>query len=265
MISENASMLGYILLLVGIALAFIGYAVYLNIRGEKPSDFEEDEVSEKKDVEEDLSEIGSEENHADLSNADEEPIVDLNMDEGVDRSSDFLQTKLDDRPLDADEGPSPSDVIPDDPELIPGATLFREAVTGRIVVKVGERQYVSVDSLKNSEDWARVQSLSTDLSDWILDKPKPSTTQDKAGFVKTTPSVEGRSSDTDSMIAQINQIIEKQVKSMDGESRKIELVEGLLGALEVRVGAEKFPIDEVPYENVRDLIQNSVSQWENSQ
>ena len=52
---------------------------------------------------------------------------------------------------------------------------------------------------------------------------------------------------------------------MDGESRKIELVEGLLGALEVRVGAEKFPIDEVPYENVRDLIQNSVSQWENSQ
>jgi hypothetical protein len=67
------------------------------------------------------------------------------------------------------------------------------------------------------------------------------------------------------MIAQINQIIEKKVESMDEESREIELVEGLLGALEVRIGNEKFPIDEVPYENVRDLIQNSVSQWENSQ
>lgn len=262
---ENASMLGYILLLVGIALAFIGYAVYLNIRGEKLSDVVEHEVSEGTDDEEDLSEIGSGENHADLSDADEEPIVDLNIDEVVDRSSDFLQIKLDDQPIDADKSTSPSDVIPDDPELIPAATLLREAVTGRIVVKVGDRQYVSVNSLKNSKDWSRVQSLSTDLSDWILDKPKPSTAQDQAGIVKMTPSVEGRSSDSDSMIEQINQIIEKKVKSMDGERRDIELVEGLLGALEVRVGAEKFPIDEVPYENVRDLIQDSVSQWENSQ
>lgn len=262
---ENASMLGYILLLVGIALAFIGYAVYLNIRGEKPSDVVEDEVSEGKDVEEDLSDIDSGESHADLSNADEEPIIDLNIDEVVDRSSEFLQSELDDQPIDADKNTSSFDVIPDDPELIPAATLMREAVTGRIVVKVGDRQYESVDSLKNSKDWERIQSLSTDLSDWILDEPKPSTTQDQAGFEKMTPSVEGQSSDSDSMIAQINQIIEKKVKSMAGESREIRLVEGLLGALQVRVGTEKFPIDEVPYENVRDLIQVSVSQWENSQ
>jgi len=245
---ENASMLGYVLLLVGIALAFIGYAVYLNIRGEKPSDVVEDEVSEGQGVEEGLSEISSGESHVDLSNADGEPIIDLNIDEVVDRSSDFLQSELDDQPIHAEKSTSSFDVIPDDPELIPAATLFREAVTGRIVVKVGDRQYESVDSLKNSKDWPRVQSLSTDLSDWILDKPKPSTPQNKVGIVKTTPSAKGRSSDTDSMI-----------------SREIELVEGLLGALEVRIGNEKFPIDEVPYENVRDLIQNSVSQWENSQ
>jgi hypothetical protein len=262
---ENASMLGYILLLVGIALAFIGYAVYLNIRSEKPSEIVEDEVSEGKDVEEDLSDIDSGESHADLSNADEEPIIDLNSDEVVDRSSDFLQSKLDDQPIDAEKSASSFDAIPDDPELIPAATLFREAVTGRIVVKVGDRQYESVDSLKNSKDWPRVQSLSADLSDWILDKPKPSTTQDQAGIVKMTSSVEGQSSDPDSMVAQINQIIEKKIKSMDEERREIELVEGLLGALEVRIGTEKFPIDEVPYENVRDLIQESVSQWENSQ
>lgn len=262
---ENASILGYILLLVGIALAFIGYAIYLNIRGEKLSDVVENEVSEGTDDEEDLSEIGSGENHTDLPDADEEPVIDLNIDEVVESSSDFLQTKRDDLAIDADQSTSPSDVIPDDPELVPAATLFREAVTGRIVVKVGDRQYVSVDSLKNSEDWPRVQSLSTDLSDWILDKPKPSTVQDQTGIVKTTPSMEGRSSDSDSMLEQINQIIKKKVKLMGGERREIELVEGSLGALCVRVGAKKFPIDEVPYENVRDLIQESVSQWENSQ
>ena len=262
---ENASMLGYILLLVGIALAFIGYAVYLNIRGEKPSDTVEGEASEGKDVEEELSDIDSGESHANLPNADGEPIIDLKIDEVVDRSSDFLQSEFDDQPIDAEKSTSSFDLIPDDPELIPAATLFREAVTGRIVVKVGDRQYESVDSLKNSKDWPRVQSLSTDLSDWILDKQKPSTIQSQAGKVKTTPSVDGQSSDSDSMIAQINQIIEKKVESMDEERREIELVEGLLGALEVRVGTEKFPIDEVPYENVRDLLQESVSQWENSQ
>ena len=183
----------------------------------------------------------------------------------VDRNSDIIQSELEDQPIHADTSTSSLDLIPDDPELIPAAALFREAVTGRIVVKVGDRQYESVDSLKNSKDWPRVQSLSTDLSDWILDKPKPSPTQDQAVIEKMTLSVEGRSSDSDSMIAQINQIIEKKVKSMDGERREIELVEGLLGALQVRVGTEKFPIDEVPYENVRDLIQDSVSQWENSQ
>jgi hypothetical protein len=52
---------------------------------------------------------------------------------------------------------------------------------------------------------------------------------------------------------------------MDGEEREIKLVEGLIGELEVRVGVEKFPIDEVPYNNVRELIQDAVSQWENSQ
>jgi len=262
---ENASMLGYILLLVGIALAFIGYAVYLNIRGEKPSVVVQDEASEGQDVKEELSDIDSGDSHAELSNAAEEPIIDLKFDEVVDRSSDFLQSEHDDQPIDAEKSTSSFDLIPDDLELIPAATLFREAVTGRIVVKVGDRQYESVDSLKNSKDWPRVQSLSTDLSDWILDKQKPSTPQNKTGIVKTTPSVDGQSSDPDSMVAQINQIIEKKVESMDEERREIELVEGLLGALEVRVGTEKFPIDEVPYENVRDLIQESVSQWENSQ
>ena len=52
---------------------------------------------------------------------------------------------------------------------------------------------------------------------------------------------------------------------MQGEEREIKLVEGEVGALEVRVGLEKFPIDDVPYANVRDLIQDAVSQWENSQ
>jgi hypothetical protein len=67
------------------------------------------------------------------------------------------------------------------------------------------------------------------------------------------------------MIVQINEIIDKKVATLEGEERDIKLVEGAIGALEVRVGVEKFPIDEVPYANVRDLIQDAVSQWEKSQ
>ena len=156
-------------------------------------------------------------------------------------------------------------VISDKPELIPAATLFREGVSGRIVVKVGDRQYSDVQSLKNSNDWSRVKSLSSDLIDWIEDKPAPSSEHSKDGKIEQKLFPKGQVSDSDNMIVQINEIIDKKVKTMQGEEREIKLVEGAVGALEVRVGVEKFPIDDVPYANVRDLIQDAVSQWEKSQ
>lgn len=270
---ENASFLGFVLLLVGIALAIIGYAIYLNLRADKASDSpegEEDSNTANSILDEDSSEISAEtqDEDSDEGNLANQVLVsptDPDTDEPQKEGPEFLEMESMDPSTDDNNDEKSSIVISDKPELIPSATLFREGVTGRIVVKVGDRQYSDVQSLKNSKDWSRVKSLSSDLNDWIEDKPAPSSEPRKDGKIEQALYPTGQVSDSDSMIVQINEILDKKVKTMQGEEREIKLVEGAVGALEVRVGLEKFPIDDVPYADVRDLIQDAVSQWENSQ
>jgi hypothetical protein len=266
---ENASTLGYVVLLAGIALSVIGYVIYLNLRGDKAGDSSEDSEDEAEIKTDGSVEISSDE--FEKEDLDDDPaaetamgIVDQDSEEPQEESAEILEEGMESVIID-DEEAVPTFVVPDEPELIPAATLLREGVSGRIVVKVGDRQYLDIESLKNSKDWSRVRSLSTDLASWIEDKPSSSALQGEREDVDLAPSSDSQASDSDSMIVQINRIINKKVETMEGEEREIKLVEGAIGALEVRVGVEKFPIDEVPYANVRELIQDAVSQWENSQ
>jgi hypothetical protein len=262
---EDASNLGYVVLIVGIALSIIGYVVYLNIRGEKIEDSSQDPENELESNADGSDEISSED--LEKMDLDEDPEEQTDLATQVsgdsqEESTGILEESI--KPADDDES-IPSFVIPDEPELIPAATLMRESVSGRIVVKVGDRQYSDIETLKNSKDWSRMKSLSTDLADWIEERPPRSALQGDREENKPESSSIRHASDSVSMIVQINEIIDKKVATLEGEERDIKLVEGAIGALEVRVGVEKFPIDEVPYANVRDLIQDAVSQWEKSQ
>lgn len=259
---ENASQMGYLLLLVGIALSIIGYVIYINIRGEKGS-----EASEEVPVEGDSAE--SKEMSPDWveslqgeGGSSTEPISIEAMASEIPESAQLTPAEPDTTAQSEDEI-KPALVSPSDPELIPVASLFREGVSGQLVIKVGEKQYSNLETLKHSKDWPRVRSLATDLANWIEAKPG-SQTPSREGSAPAAP-VEPSTADSDSMIAQINEIISRKVQSMHEEDREIRLVEGALGALEVRIGVEKYPIDEVPYTNVRDLIQEAVSHWERSQ
>ena len=270
---ESASFLGFVLLLVGIALAIIGYAIYLNLRANKASDSpegEEDSNTANSILDEDSSEISAkiqdeDSGEGNLANQVLVSPTDPDADEPQKEGAELLEMESMDPSIDDNNDEKSSIFIPDEPELIPAAMLFREGVTGRIIVKVGDRQYSDVQSLKNSNDWSRVKSLSSDLLDWIEEKPAPSSEHSTHEKIEQAPFPNRQVSDSDSMIEQINKILDKKVKTMQGEEREIKLVEGEVGALEVRVGLEKFPTDDVPYANVRDLIQDAVSQWENSQ
>jgi hypothetical protein len=274
---QNAPILGYVLLLVGVSLAIIGYVIYLNIRGEKgegaESSGDESRAAENRTIENSDDDVEVEQQE-EVSESYEESDSDGKDDEseGTDmRSSESIEKAVgeDTESLGSDvedeEGVGPAMVLPDAPELIPAATLFREGVSGEIVVQVGENQYTEVNELKNSKDWERIRSLSSDLINWIEDKPSSERSKEDREISVIEQASEAQPLDSNNMIVQINEIINKKVQMMEGEEREIKLVEGLIGELEVRVGVEKFPIDDVPYENVRDLIQDAVSQWEKSQ
>jgi hypothetical protein len=256
--------LGYVLLIVGVALAIIGYVVYLNIRGEKG---EEGAESGDEDLEADDQGAASEEDEESGSNGNDDGSEDADMSSSEDDIEEVINDDAEsiDSNVEDEEDEEPVMLETDAPELIPAATLLREGVSGRIVIQVGDRQYSEVDALKNSKDWDRIRSLSSDLTDWIEEKSTSDRSKEERESSDIDQTSESRSFDSDSMIVQINEIINKKVQMMDGEEREITLVEGLIGELEVRVGVEKFPIDEVPYNNVRELIQDAVSQWENSQ
>jgi hypothetical protein len=265
---ENASVLGYILLLIGVALSIIGYVIYLNIRGdraEKGSEDSEtasivedevpDEVSSDPDAEAMLNTESSEgRGDMDMSDLQETPEEDL---ENLKERQETTAPEVD--------APKPTIRSSQEPELIQAAILYREGVTGRIVVQVGDRQYTELEELRNSKDWSRIKSLASDLSDWVEERSGQRGIQETIGEAGPGVSSEAALSASDSMIVQINEIINQKVITIEGEERDIQLVEGLIGEVEVRVGLEKFPIDEVPYDDVRELIQEAVTQWESSQ
>ena len=102
----------------------------------------------------------------------EEGMVDQDLPDSLSVSSDATDEDMESSSID-DEEAETAIIAPDEPELIPAATLFREGVTGRIVVDVNGRQYFDLESLKNSKDWSRVKSLSTDFTNWIEDMRTP--------------------------------------------------------------------------------------------
>lgn len=260
---ENASILGYVLLLVGVALTIIGYVVYLNLRGDKGGANSEDDQDEAQ-----VSELESISDEPEaVSEADDEaPLQETNTSSSdVDDGDEPEEMEEPDEEGDVKGAYEISSMAPKEHELIPAATLFREGVTGQIIVQVGERQYSDIKELKLSKDWDRIKSLSSDLTNWIEERSASEGSRTDREATEHEQTQEAKGSVSDSMIFQINEIINQKVQMMDDEEREIKLVEGDIGSLEVRVGVEKFPIDEVPYENVRELIQEAVTQWENSQ
>jgi len=68
-----------------------------------------------------------------------------------------------------------------------------------------------------------------------------------------------------SMVEQINQILDRNLAEEPGSRRGVRLVDGPAGSIRVYLGVEGFDaIDDVPDPEVRRLIREAVSEWENA-
>jgi len=230
---DNSLLMGIVLIGVGIALALIAYAVLLNRREGEETATPDEQEAEGPDMKESRE-------PAPLPAPPSTPPAAS-------------------RPAAPSAVPPPPAPIEPPPgvawrRLLPVATLFREEVTGDLVIQVGERTYRRVEDLQTSPDANRVRSAASDLARWLARGPAPAKA---AGAVRDEgPAKPG------SMIEQINMILEEKLSSTSSATRGIRLAEGPGGVVRVFIGVVSYTMDEVPDPEVRQLIRQAVAEWE---
>ena len=252
---EDSSLIGWVLVIVGIALTFIVYFIYINFFAEKKDDDGKTKDENIRPVSNDSSGNDptiDEKNSSSSENGDAEPDLGEPSDTSSNGREEMEKESLESTP-----------VKPEDQELIPIATILREADTGRMVLRINDEEFRSPAALKESDNWSRAERLQAEFSNWLNESGDPSGDNSRTKMEHTA--ARGKASEDQGMISQINRIIELKVSHMAGDQQSVRLVEEGSGSLKVLVGVETFPFDAVPYEEIRELIQESVAEWEAKQ
>jgi hypothetical protein len=153
------------------------------------------------------------------------------------------------------------------------ATICRDEISSAIVIRVGDQEYRSTEELRSSPDWNRVQYAANDLVEWLRGEQSPHKTtapMHKRSRPDTYEAISNQaikqpnnraSQSPPRMIDAINEILKR--KTTEAASKyAICLYEGANGILRVYIGAESYDFEHVPDPEVRKLIQESVAEWE---
>ncbi len=149
------------------------------------------------------------------------------------------------------------DLQPQAGQRISIATLLRDEVTGRLIVKVGDTEYHNPDDLRASRHWTRVEYAASDLLTW--------TSQDAPDQPKVELEPDAAEPKPTSMIGQINAILQEKIDSSGRSHLGVRLMESPSGAARVLIGVQSYDLADVPDEEVRQLIQEAVAIWEADQ
>jgi hypothetical protein len=243
MILDNSLVIGIVLIGIGLSLAAIVYVVFSRRRSEDET--EEGEPSPYEDMKADIPEIV-------------EPEIPTHKPVSAPRPPSIEPEPLRDTPPQTPVIPSPTP----EPQRanrrrIPVATLLRDEVSGDIIVKVGDREYRTIAELRLSDDLTRVEFAASDLAKWFSKTPADQRTSE--------PDQELVTQKPDSMIGQINAILQEKLTDQIGGSKAVRLIEGPGGAVRVLIGVHSFNLDDVPDGEVSKLIREAVTAWEESQ
>ncbi|MBM3123252.1 MAG: hypothetical protein FJZ97_13870 [Chloroflexi bacterium] len=133
------------------------------------------------------------------------------------------------------------------------ATLLRDEVTGKISVLVGGHEYTSVDELRASRDFTRVEYAAADLAQWL----GPAAVRERS-----TERAKEEAKKPLSMVEQIDAILQRKLAETSGGPRGVRLVEGSGGSLRVFVGVLSYAYEDVPDDEVKRMIREAVAEWE---
>jgi hypothetical protein len=272
---DNQLLLGLVFITAGIALALLAYAVLLNRRSsaddETPDESEAVDLEGPSEAEEPVptqiapepkpatpgfeaptmlirepSPPPAEEAEAPADEA-EPPVVDT---EGEPETPEAAPATILAQPEEVDE-----------PEA-PAVSLQRAAGTGKLVIRVGDKSFSSMRELKNTELWGQVGGLFEELHAWMAVVPPQApiapSREPKAASGEPTK----KAPSAVSMVDEINEILAEKLDSSDTAPQGVHIAEGADGSIRVFIGVQGYAMDQVPNDEVRRLIRESVSEWE---
>jgi hypothetical protein len=253
MILENSSLLGNIFIIGGIAMAILAYAIYLNLKENEPKlkpEEREETLKEKMDTPPLEQSVSSPD-----TPLIETPFSLASVEDPTPTEKIPQETHVED----AEVGTFGVD-MPQEQELVSVVTVLREIDSGNITLRIGEEDYHNLEELMDSPHLPRIMRLSTDLVQWL--KPTKKSDERTERIVLQSKAAEAEPFGPKSMVDEINEILERMLKDEAGKRKAIKLVEMLDGGVNVYIGVDSYPIDEVPFEDVRQLIRKAVSEWE---
>jgi hypothetical protein len=162
-------------------------------------------------------------------------------------------------PKSVEEAAPPPPPAPGARQTLEVAVLLREEVSGKLIVKVGDREYRSAEELLASKDRRRIEYTLDDLNAWFgataRETPRPRLKEESAKAEQPTRPL--------SMVEEINRILDRKLIETLGVNRGVRLAEGAGGTVRVYVGVDGYSsVDEVPDPEIRRFIREAVAEWE---
>lgn len=164
--------------------------------------------------------------------------------------------------------PAPAPARPTAPPVRVGrihvAMVLRDEVTGDLILQVGEREYRSVEDLRDSPHWDRIRRVAADLTAWFHPPPTPA---GKVSVSEPSPAeiAEPRPRRPTSVVEQIDAIVARKLVEAGMTTKAVRLVEAMDGTVKVYIGIQSYSVEEVPDPDVKRIIREAVAEWESTQ
>jgi cytoskeletal protein RodZ len=244
---DDRLMLGILLIIVGIAIGLIAVAVVLNRREDRIA---ADTGLESNDTDDQRPSDSEEEDPAPEVDEDE-PAPEADEDEPAPEADDDEPSEDSDEIVEAEEIDSPT---PRERQLV--AEIYREEVTGKLIVRASGQEYLAAKQIENEAERRRLAYAASDLSDWFQGE------YEFGGRSATSISTQ-QSASSDQMLEEINAILQRSLAGTP--DRGIRLVPDPVAGVKVLIGVKSYEIEEVPDDEIKDLIRQAVAEWEAGQ
>lgn len=232
---DDQLVIGILLIIVGIAIGLIAVAVVLNRREDQLAAELDPETQDTED------EVPPESEEVDPVSELDEDEPDSEIDEGEPSEE-------------ADEAAEQAPPAPLERQLI--AEIYREEVTGKLIVRAGDQEYLDGKQIENEADRRRLAYAASDLSDWFQG-------EFEFGGRSAAASSPQQADSSDQMLEEINEILQRSLASTP--DRGVRLFPDGVGGVKVMIGVKRYEVEDVPDDEIKDLIRQAVAEWEAGQ
>ena len=134
------------------------------------------------------------------------------------------------------------------------AEIYREGVSGKLVIKHADKEYRKLADIEDRQIRNTLSAAASDLASWFAED-----------LQSARPSPEQKPTMGGSMLEGINSILQRLLAESGSKERGIQLLPEVAGGVRVLIGLKSYALDEVPDEEIRRFIRESVAEWEASQ